>query len=74
MLYHYLHSYRRYEGDIGRHFHDRPDFVTFTSASQVQLDVSHDDLIETLNVFTLLEPYKALLFANSYLPEFGPFR
>ncbi|SFC47642.1 glutamate-cysteine ligase family protein [Ruminococcus albus] len=70
MLYHYLHSYRRYEGDIGRHFHDRPDFGTFTSASQVQLDVSHDDLIETLNVFTLLEPYKALLFANSYLPEF----
>ena len=70
MLYHYLHSYRRYEGDIGRHFHDRPDFGTFTSASQVQLDVTHDRLIETLNVFTLLEPYKALLFANSYLPEY----
>ena len=41
MLYHYLHSYRRYEGDIGRRFHDRPDFGTFTSASQVQLDVAH---------------------------------
>ena len=70
MLYHYLHSYRRYEGEIGRRFHDRPDFGTFTSASQVQLDVDHDKLIETLNVFTLLEPYKALLFANSYLPEY----
>ena len=70
MLYHYLHSYRRYKGDIGRHFHDRPDFGTFTSASQVQLDVAHDRLIDTLNVFTLLEPYKALLFANSYLPEY----
>ena len=69
MLYHYLHSYRRYEAD-GRHFHDRPDFGTFTSASQVQLDVTQDNLIETLNVFTLLEPYKALLFANSYMPDF----
>lgn len=70
MLYHYLHSYRRYVGDIGRRFHDRPDFSTFTSASQVQLDVEHDKLIETLNVFTILEPYKAMLFANSYLPEY----
>ncbi|WP_295155834.1 glutamate-cysteine ligase family protein [uncultured Ruminococcus sp.] len=70
MLYHYLHSYRRYERDLSRRFHDRPDFGTFTSASQVQLDVFYGSLIETLNVFTLLEPYKALLFANSYLPEF----
>lgn len=70
MLYHYLHSYQRYSGDINRHFHDRPDFGTFTSASQVQLDVSQSDLIETLNVFTLLEPYKSLIFANSYLPEY----
>ena len=69
MLYHYLHSYRRYEGS-GRQFHDRPDFGTFTSASQVQLDVTNDRLIDTLNVFTLLEPYKALLFANSYMHEF----
>ena len=51
-------------------FHNRPDFGTFTSASQVQLDVSRDDLIDTLNVFNMLEPYKAVLFANSYLPEY----
>ena len=70
MLYHYLHSYPRYQGSIDMRFHDRPDFGTFTSASQVQLDVSHQDLIETLNVFTMLEPYKSVLFANSYLPEF----
>ena len=70
MLYHYLHSYPRYEGKVNMRFHDRPDFGTFTSASQVQLDVKRSDLIDTLNVFGLLEPYKALLFANSYLPEF----
>ena len=33
MLYHYLHSYHRYENTINMHFHDRPDFGTFTSAS-----------------------------------------
>lgn len=70
MLYHYLHSYRKYENSISMRFHDRPDFGTFTSASQVQLDVEHDDLIDTLNIFGMLEPYKAVLFANSYLPEY----
>ena len=70
MLYHYLHSYKGYEGGIGHRFHDRPDFGTFTSASQVQLDVTYDRLINTLNVFGLIEPYKVFLFANSYLPEY----
>ncbi|MBR6337638.1 MAG: glutamylcysteine synthetase [Ruminococcus sp.] len=70
MLYHYLHSYHRYEGKINMSFHNRPDFGTFTSASQVQLDVERESLIDTINAFTLLEPYKALLFANSYLPEY----
>ena len=54
-------------------FHERPDFGTFTSASQVQLDVRYDELIDTVNVFGLLEPYKALLFANSYLPDYPDF-
>ena len=70
MLYHYLHSYPKYASDLSRHFHNRPDFGTFTSASQVQLDISHDDLIQTINVFGSLEPYKAQLFANSYLPQY----
>lgn len=70
MLYHYLHSYHKYEGRAQHIFHDRPDFGTFTSASQVQLDVYYDELIDTINYFGALEPYKALLFANSYLPEF----
>ena len=70
MLYHYLHSYHKYENGIEHRFHDRPDFGTFTSASQVQLDVGFDELIDTLNVLGAVEPYKALIFANSYLPEF----
>ena len=70
MLYHYLHSYPKYTKLVNMHFHNRPDFGTFTSASQVQLDVGRDDLIKTLNVFGTLEPFKVLLFANSYLPEF----
>ena len=69
MLYHYLHSYKEYASEFGISFHDRPDFGTFTSASQVQLDVSYDRLIDVINVTGLLEPYKAMLFANSYLPE-----
>ncbi len=70
MLYHYLHTYQKYEDIINMRFHKHPDFGTFTSASQVQLDVNHDKLIDTLNVFTMLEPYKSVLFANSYLPEY----
>lgn len=70
MLYHYLHSYQRYETAVNMRFHERPDFGTFTSASQVQLDVAYDEIIDTINIFGLLEPYKARLFANSYLPEY----
>ncbi len=70
MLYHYLHSYPKYTKLVNMRFHNRPDFGTFTSASQVQLDVGQDELIKTLNVFGDLEPFKVLLFANSYLPEF----
>lgn len=69
MLYHYLHSYKERASEFGISFHDRPDFGTFTSASQVQLDVSYDRLIDVINVTGLLEPYKAMLFANSYLPD-----
>lgn len=70
MLYHYLHSYRKYQHEVDRRFHEFPEFGTFTSASQVQLDVDKDSLIDTINTFGLLEPYKSVMFANSYLPEF----
>ena len=73
MLYHYLHSYKKHTSEFGISFHDRPDFGTFTSASQVQLDVSYDRLIDVINVTGLLEPYKAMLFANSYMPEHPEF-
>lgn len=42
-------------------------YGTFCSASQVQLDVDYDDLIETIDTFSKLEPIKALLFSNSIL-------
>jgi len=70
MLLHYLRSYKEHLGEKGAHFHKRPDFGTFTSASQVQLDVDYENLIDVLNVFGLLEPYKVLLFANSPSKEY----
>ena len=67
MLFHHLCSYENYGNEIL--FHDRPNFGLFSCASQVQLDVQEKDLVETLNTFTLLEPLKALLLANSVWTE-----
>lgn len=53
-------------------FHKYPGFGTFASATQLQLDVKKDNLAETLRVFSLLEPLKAVLFANSDMPEDEP--
>lgn len=39
----------------------------FSSASQVQLDVTRENLIKTINIFSKIEPIKALLFSNSVL-------
>lgn len=68
MLYHHLKSFNKYN-DIPMHFHDYPGYGMFSSASQVQLDVHHDDLVKTINTFTKLEPMKALLFSNSVLMD-----
>lgn len=68
MLYHHLNSYRKYN-DGGFAFHSFPAFGTFTSASQVQIDIFYDDLIPVINTFGKLEPFKSLLFANSVLPD-----
>ena len=65
MLFHHLASYKNYE--LPMYFHEYPDFGTFSSASQVQLDVEYDKLPMTLNAFSKLEPIKALLFNNSLL-------
>lgn len=66
MLFHHLNSYKKYI-DLPMHFHRYPEYGTFSSASQVQLDVEYDKLALTLNTFSSLEPIKALLFSNSVL-------
>ncbi len=66
MLFHHLHSYNKYK-DIPMYFHSYPEYGTFSSASQVQLDIAFEELPLILNVFSKLEPLKALLFANSVL-------
>lgn len=63
MLFHHLCSYKKYGKIIP--FHDRPDYGLFSCASQCQFDVDEGSVVEVLNTFTLLEPLKALLFANS---------
>ena len=65
MLLHHLSSYPKYEKPGGFPFHHHPNFGLFSCASQVQLDVEEQDLPEVLNTFSKLEPYKAVLFANS---------
>lgn len=63
MLYHHLSSYKNYGQEIL--FHHYPNFGLFSCASQIQLDVEEENLVESLNTFTKLEPLKALIFANS---------
>lgn len=65
MLFHHLNSYKRYR--IPMYFHEYPEYGTFSSASQVQLDVHYEELLTTLRAFSRLEPVKALLFSNSVL-------
>ena len=67
MLYNHLKSYSDY--DEMMYFHKYPGYGMFSSASQVQLDVPYDDLIDNINIFSKLEPIKALLFSNSVLLE-----
>ena len=65
MLFHHLNSFKNY--DVPMYFHEYPAYGTFSSASQVQLDVNYEDLLTTIRVFSMLEPIKALLFSNSVL-------
>ena len=66
MLFHHLHSYVKYD-NLPMYFHEYPGYGTFCSASQVQLDVAYEDLLETINTFSKLEPIKSLIFSNSIL-------
>jgi gamma-glutamylcysteine synthetase len=54
-----------------RRFHPWPEFGMFSSASQVQIDVPTGRLLKTLDAFERLEPFKAVLFANSVLRDGG---
>ncbi|MBR1530621.1 MAG: glutamylcysteine synthetase [Eubacterium sp.] len=65
MLFHHLKSYTKYNGD----FHSYPDFGLFAAANQVQLDVEENDITKVINTFYLLEPFKAIIFANSPLED-----
>jgi gamma-glutamylcysteine synthetase len=65
MLFHHLKSYVNYE--LPMFFHSYPEYGTFSSASQVQLDVEYEELLPTIRAFSRLEPIKALLFSNSVL-------
>lgn len=65
MLFHHLNSYKNY--DLPMYFHSYPEYGTFSSASQVQLDVDYEELLVTMRTFSRLEPVKALLFSNSVL-------
>ncbi len=66
MLYKYLHSYKEYDSKTR---HDIPEFSMLAAASQVQLDTSKEQVLLSLNTFNLLEPFKAVLFANSYFDK-----
>ena len=63
MLYRHLQSYVDYGNVIP--FHHYPNFGMFSCASQVQLDINRESLVESLNTYTRLEPVKAVLLANS---------
>lgn len=65
MLFHHLNSYKKY--DLPMFFHEYPAYGTFSSASQVQLDVDYEDLLMTIRDFSMVEPIKAVLFSNSVL-------
>lgn len=66
MLFHHLSSFSKYSC-LPMYFHKYPQFGMFSSASQVQLDVTKDRLPKVINIFNQLEPIKALLFSNSVL-------
>lgn len=66
MLYHFLNSYPEYI-DVPMYFHKYTDYGFFACASQVQLDIRYENLLESINTFSRLEPLKAVIFSNSVL-------
>jgi glutamate--cysteine ligase len=62
MLFDYL---RDCEHIPGEHAGKTPAFGLYACASQIQVDATEYNVCELLNVLNLIEPYKAVLFANS---------
>ncbi|MBR1920983.1 MAG: glutamylcysteine synthetase [Kiritimatiellae bacterium] len=69
MLLHHLKSYSKYGG--APRFHDHPGFGLFSCASQTQVDADEESVVPLVNAFNLLEPFKAVLFANSPFGDGG---
>lgn len=55
------------EWNYKKYFHPYYNFLTFTSSSQVHLDVTEEELLDTLKAFSLVEPIEAVLFSNSIM-------
>lgn len=67
MLERYLQKSESWK--IPMYFHPYSAFGAFASASQVQLDVNRNELLQVLHGFSLVEPVKAVLFSNSVMEE-----
>lgn len=62
MLFNYLRDCDHVQGS---HAGQTPAFGLYACASQIQMDVTEENVCEMLNTLNLIEPYKAVLFANS---------
>ncbi|MGN0193882.1 MAG: hypothetical protein ACI39G_02070 [Pseudoramibacter sp.] len=62
MLFDYLRDCEHIQGDQAG---QTPAFGLYACASQIQMDVTEETVCESLNTLNLIEPYKAVLFANS---------
>ena len=54
---------------VPMYFHPYHGYGAFASASQVQLDVKKDELLDVINAFSMVEPVKSVIFNNSVMEE-----
>ncbi|URZ87409.1 gamma-glutamylcysteine synthetase [Floricoccus penangensis] len=65
MLREYLLMAKNMDSEFRLHSHY--EYPTYIQGSQVQFDISKEQLTQTINLFNKIEPAKAWLFANSYM-------
>ena len=63
MLLHHLKSYEKYADQML--FHNIPYYGLIACSEQTHIDINENEIVRFINVFNRLEPFKALLFANS---------